>query len=88
MASLIFSGNGVLCLHMIDIGKVILFTGQQFHNFPLAMSSPTKKSGSNAVTLSDTLIDELIGAPMCNLNVPTQLKNWFDLVARASVIFQ
>ena len=42
------------------------------------------------VQLSDELIAELkaadlllIGAPMYNLNVPTQLKNWFDLVARA-----
>lgn len=65
-----------------------VYGGNNSTIFPLAMSSSTKKSGSNAVTLSDTLIDELIGAPMCNLNVPTQLKNWFDLVARASVIFQ
>ncbi|EKU38382.1 MULTISPECIES: NAD(P)H-dependent oxidoreductase [Acinetobacter] len=46
------------------------------------------------VALSDELIDELksadllvIGAPMYNLNVPTQLKNWFDLVARARQTF-
>lgn len=46
------------------------------------------------VALSDELIAELksadllvIGAPMYNLNVPTQLKNWFDLVARASQTF-
>jgi len=48
-----------------------------------------------AVALSDQLIAELkdsdlllIGAPMYNLNVPTQLKNWFDLVARAQVTFR
>ena len=47
------------------------------------------------VALSDELIAELksadllvIGAPMYNLNVPTQLKNWFDLVARARQIFR
>ncbi|XZT23094.1 NAD(P)H-dependent oxidoreductase [Acinetobacter baumannii] len=47
------------------------------------------------VTLSDELIAELksadlliIGAPMYNLNVPTQLKNWFDLVARARQTFR
>ncbi|MCU7696574.1 NAD(P)H-dependent oxidoreductase [Acinetobacter sp. AYS6] len=47
------------------------------------------------VALSDELIDELksadllvIGAPMYNLNVPTQLKNWFDLVARARQTFR
>lgn len=46
------------------------------------------------MALSDRLIAELkrsdlllIGAPMYNLNVPTQLKNWFDLVARARVTF-
>ncbi len=47
------------------------------------------------VALSDELITELksadllvIGAPMYNLNVPTQLKNWFDLVARARQTFR
>lgn len=48
-----------------------------------------------AVALSDQLIAELkssdlllIGAPMYNLNVPTALKNWFDLVARARMTFR
>ncbi|MDR0240991.1 MAG: NAD(P)H-dependent oxidoreductase [Burkholderia sp.] len=48
-----------------------------------------------AIALSDNLIAELkgsdlllIGAPMYNHNVPTQLKNWFDLVARARVTFR
>ncbi|MDO7218717.1 NAD(P)H-dependent oxidoreductase [Acinetobacter nosocomialis] len=47
------------------------------------------------VDLSDELITELksadllvVGAPMYNLNVPTQLKNWFDLVARARQTFR
>ncbi|TPT01383.1 MULTISPECIES: FMN-dependent NADH-azoreductase [Acinetobacter] len=47
------------------------------------------------VALSDELIAELksadllvIGAPMYNLNVPTQLKNWFDLVTRARQTFR
>ncbi|QXW19638.1 NAD(P)H-dependent oxidoreductase [Comamonas aquatica] len=47
------------------------------------------------VALSDQLITELkacdlllIGAPMYNLNVPTELKNWFDLIARAHVTFR
>ncbi len=30
----------------------------------------------------------VIGAPMYNLNVPTQLKNWFDLIARADITFK
>lgn len=48
-----------------------------------------------AVALSDQLIAELkasdllvIGAPMYNLNVPTDLKKWFDLVARARETFR
>ncbi|KAA9001977.1 FMN-dependent NADH-azoreductase [Affinibrenneria salicis] len=48
-----------------------------------------------ALTLSDELIDELkahdvivIAAPMYNFNIPTQLKNYFDLIARAGVTFR
>ena len=47
-----------------------------------------------ALTLSDQLIEEIktsdtlvIGAPMYNFSIPTQLKNWFDLIARAGVTF-
>nr|WP_086939442.1 FMN-dependent NADH-azoreductase [Thaumasiovibrio occultus] len=45
--------------------------------------------------LSDNLITEiqqadtlLIAAPMYNFTVPTQLKNWIDLIARAGVTFK
>lgn len=48
-----------------------------------------------ALALSDTLITELqtadiivIGAPMYNFNISTQLKNYFDLIARAGVTFR
>lgn len=48
----------------------------------------------NGVEISDSLINELkesdlliIGAPMYNLNVPTDLKKWFDLVVRANKTF-
>lgn len=44
--------------------------------------------------LSDTLVSELkandtivVAAPMYNFNIPTQLKNWIDFVARAGVTF-
>jgi FMN-dependent NADH-azoreductase len=47
-----------------------------------------------AVDLSNTLIAELkahdtlvIAAPMYNFSIPTQLKNWIDLIARAGVTF-
>ncbi|NVD08700.1 FMN-dependent NADH-azoreductase [Vibrio sp. JPW-9-11-11] len=46
------------------------------------------------LALSNQLIAELnaadqvvIGAPMYNFMVPTQLKNWFDMIARAGVTF-
>ncbi|BAN96472.1 NAD(P)H dehydrogenase [Plautia stali symbiont] len=45
--------------------------------------------------MSDELIAELqahdtvvIAAPMYNFNIPTQLKNYFDLIARAGVTFR
>ncbi|AUX72779.1 MULTISPECIES: FMN-dependent NADH-azoreductase [Erwinia] len=48
-----------------------------------------------ALDLSNQLIAELqahdtivIAAPMYNFNIPTQLKNYFDLVARAGVTFR
>ncbi|ELD1797198.1 FMN-dependent NADH-azoreductase [Vibrio fluvialis] len=47
------------------------------------------------VALSDELIAEVkaadtlvIAAPMYNFTIPTQLKNWFDLIARAGVTFK
>ncbi|MFL7865008.1 FMN-dependent NADH-azoreductase [Vibrio cincinnatiensis] len=47
------------------------------------------------VELSDTLIAEInaadtivIATPMYNFTIPTQLKNWFDLIARAGVTFK
>ncbi|WP_368229220.1 FMN-dependent NADH-azoreductase [Aeromonas sp. R10-1] len=58
-------------------------------------AEPANEAIRQAVALSDRLIAELkaadlllIGAPMYNLNVPTPLKNWFGLVARARVTFR
>lgn len=67
-----------------------------FYGWPpvwrIAWGNPAIQRG---VALSDRLIDELktsdllaIGAPMYNLNVPTDLKKWFDLVARARETFR
>ncbi|WP_019209956.1 FMN-dependent NADH-azoreductase [Yersinia massiliensis] len=48
-----------------------------------------------ALALSDELIAELqandvivMAVPMYNFNIPTQLKNYFDLIARAGVTFR
>ncbi|PKF78166.1 FMN-dependent NADH-azoreductase [Vibrio sp. vnigr-6D03] len=49
----------------------------------------------NILATSNQLIGEIkqadkliIAAPMYNFTVPTQLKNWIDLIARAGVTFQ
>lgn len=55
----------------------------------------TTEEEKQLLALSDKLIEELknaqtliIGAPMYNLNVPTQLKSYFDFIARPRVTFQ
>ncbi len=52
-------------------------------------------ASAGSLALSDELIAELkahdvivIAAPMYNFNISTQLKNYFDLVARAGVTFR
>lgn len=62
-----------------------------------AFNSPESElteSLKTTLALSNTLIEEIksadtivIGAPMYNFMVPTQLKSWFDLIARAGVTF-
>ena len=57
--------------------------------------TPLSPRQQEALDLSDELIAELqahdeivIAAPMYNFNFPTQLKNYFDLIARAGVTFR
>ena len=57
--------------------------------------APLTPRQQDALDLSNTLIEELkasdvivIAAPMYNFNIPTQLKNYFDLIARAGVTFR
>lgn len=61
------------------------------------MSQPDQRSPEQAalVALSDTLINEIkhadalvIGVPMYNFGVPSQLKSYFDLLARAGITFR
>ncbi|MFC0225915.1 FMN-dependent NADH-azoreductase [Serratia aquatilis] len=56
---------------------------------------PLTPRQKEALALSDELIAELqandtivMAAPMYNFNIPTQLKNYFDLIARAGVTFR
>lgn len=62
--------------------------------FGLRGGEELSQKQQDALALSDTLIEEIkasdtivIGAPMYNFSIPTQLKNWFDLIARAGVTF-
>lgn len=57
--------------------------------------APLTPRQQDALELSNTLVEELqasdvivITAPMYNFNISTQLKNYFDLVARAGVTFR
>ncbi len=57
--------------------------------------APLTPRQQEALDLSNALIAEIqaadtvvIAAPMYNFNIPTQLKNYFDLVARAGVTFR
>ncbi len=57
--------------------------------------NPLSQRQQDIAALSDELINELqahdvivITAPMYNFNIPTQLKTYFDLVARAGVTFR
>lgn len=57
--------------------------------------TPLNSRQQEALALSDQLIEELqahdvivIAAPMYNFNISTQLKTYFDLVARAGVTFR
>jgi FMN-dependent NADH-azoreductase len=56
---------------------------------------PTTDAQKSARALSDALIAEMmkadilvIGAPMYNFGIPTQLKSWFDYVLRVGVTFR
>ncbi len=58
---------------------------------PAAQRTPQQQQ---ALTLSDTLIEELmaadvivLGVPMHNFSIPASLKAWFDLVVRAGKTF-
>ncbi|OOF60312.1 FMN-dependent NADH-azoreductase [Rodentibacter pneumotropicus] len=56
---------------------------------------PKTEDEKQLLALSDELVSELknadtlvIGAPMYNLNIPTQLKSYFDFIARPRITFQ
>lgn len=57
--------------------------------------APSTEKEQALLTLSDELVKEIknadllvINAPMYNFNIPTQLKSYFDFIARPRVTFQ
>ena len=67
---------------------------QQLPHFD-ARGEPKTAEENALLALSDELVAELkaadiivIGAPMYNLGIPTQLKSYFDFIARPRVTFQ
>ncbi|KEA63991.1 FMN-dependent NADH-azoreductase [Marinobacterium lacunae] len=68
--------------------------GERFGAF-LAPAEERSAAQQAVVELSDTLIDEVrqadmlvVGVPMYNFGVPSQMKAWFDHMARAGVTFK
>ncbi|MBV1788208.1 NAD(P)H-dependent oxidoreductase [Marinobacterium sp. D7] len=68
--------------------------GERFGAF-LAPAEERSQTQQAVVELSDTLIEEIrqadmlvVGVPMYNFGVPSQMKAWFDHLARAGVTFK
>lgn len=68
--------------------------GERFGAF-IADPAARTPAQKDVVAFSDTLVDEVrradvlvIGAPMYNFGVPSQLKAWFDHIARVGVTFR
>lgn len=68
--------------------------GRRFSAFTTPAESRTAEQ-NEVIAYSDALIDELkqaevlvLGLPMYNFGVPSQLKSYFDHIARAGVTFQ
>ncbi|MDX1497553.1 MAG: NAD(P)H-dependent oxidoreductase, partial [Salinisphaeraceae bacterium] len=69
-------------------------TAERFRAFTLAAEERSPEEQA-AVDYSDQLIEEIqqadvivLGLPMYNFGVPSQLKAWFDHIARAGVTFR
>ena len=83
--------------HQITVRDLALNTLPHFDaTAAIAVRGEPKTDAEKALlALSDELVAEiktadilLIGAPMYNLNIPTQLKTYFDFIARPRVTFQ
>ncbi|CDG21434.1 FMN-dependent NADH-azoreductase [Xenorhabdus poinarii G6] len=86
------SGNNVTIRDLAD-NPIPVLDGELVNALRPSGAALTERQQS-ALALSDALITELkahdvivITAPMYNFSIPTQLKNYFDLIARAGVTF-
>jgi len=84
--------NNEVIEHDLLAENLSVLEGELFSDWRRGAENPSERA-RKVVALSDRLIAELkandlvvIDAPMYSLNVPTHLKNLFDLVARAVVI--
>ena len=84
-------------LHARDVAAAEFVPHLDAERFGAFIAKPGERSASQqaVVEYSDMLIDELkqadvivIGLPMYNFGVPSQLKAYFDHIARAGVTFQ
>lgn len=88
------SGNGALTVRDLAAQPIPVLDGELVGALRPS-DTPLTPRQQEALTLSDELIAELqahdtlvIAAPMYNFNISTQLKNYFDLIARAGVTFR
>ncbi|WPC72605.1 FMN-dependent NADH-azoreductase [Vibrio porteresiae] len=84
-----------LTLRDLAANPVPVLDGSVIGAFGAAATGELTADQQAVVDLSNTLIEELkaadtivIAAPMYNFTIPTQLKNWFDLICRAGITFK
>ena len=80
--------------NQLDVERVI-YRSVAEDELPHFSADTLSAIGAGQAELADTLIEEVkaadiivIGAPMYNFSVPSQLKSWFDYIARAGVTFK
>lgn len=85
--------DGVTHRNLAD-SPLPLLSNEVFQSFTAPIETLSEKQKGYRA-LSDSLIDEIkahdvlvINAPMYNFSIPTQLKAYFDLIARAGITFR
>ncbi|GGB80598.1 FMN-dependent NADH-azoreductase [Marinobacterium zhoushanense] len=86
--------EGEVVTRDLSVDAIPHLDGERFGAF-LAPAEERSQAQQAIVDLSDKLIDEIrqadmlvVGVPMYNFGVPSQMKAWFDHLARAGVTFK